>query len=250
MLGRRFITTSATLANTIYIGPDGNSLQAFPLVNGEIAGRPSSKSPNRFGDNTANASGTSPVFSAAGAANAIVWALDNFGYRNAPAVLYAYDASNLGTVLYRSNQAPAARDVPGNAVKFSTPTVADGRVFVPGANSVTVYGLLSNDIGSSAGPPAFDPAPGTIFNSPQTVTLSDSTPGAVIYYTTDGSAPSTSSALYSARIQISGPTTSMRLQLRQVTTRVKSSRRFTLCNQLQHPSVLNLATGLRYPVWP
>jgi hypothetical protein len=125
----------------------------------------------------------------------------------APAVLYAYDANNLGTVLYSSNQAPGARDVAGNAVKFTTPTVTDGRVFVPDANSVTVYGLLSNGTTSDATPPAFDPATGAIFNSPQTVTLSDSTPGAVIYYTTNGSLPNTASAIYSVPIQITGPTT-------------------------------------------
>ena len=57
-----------------------------------------------------------------------------------------------------------------------------------------------------AAPPTFSPAPGT-FNVAQTVTLSDSTPGASIYYTTNGSTPTTSSTLYSAPITVSTTTT-------------------------------------------
>src|SRR5882757_343101 len=54
--------------------------------------------------------------------------------------------------------------------------------------------------------PTFSPAPGT-YNSVQSVTLSDTTPGAVIYYTTDGTIPTTSSSLYSSAIQISATAT-------------------------------------------
>jgi hypothetical protein len=54
--------------------------------------------------------------------------------------------------------------------------------------------------GSSARP-AFSPPAGT-YTSTQSVTLSDATPGATIYYTTNGSAPSTSSTKYSGAIQV------------------------------------------------
>jgi hypothetical protein len=50
--------------------------------------------------------------------------------------------------------------------------------------------------------PEFLPAPGT-YSSVETVTLSAATPGATIYYTTDGSAPTTSSAQYSGAIPVS-----------------------------------------------
>ena len=49
--------------------------------------------------------------------------------------------------------------------------------------------------------------PGKIFNNPQPVALLDSTPGATIYYTTDGSAANTNSPVYSSPINIFGPTT-------------------------------------------
>uniref|UniRef100_E6QI25 GH29D-like beta-sandwich domain-containing protein n=1 Tax=mine drainage metagenome TaxID=410659 RepID=E6QI25_9ZZZZ len=53
----------------------------------------------------------------------------------------------------------------------------------------------------AAASPTFTPTQG-VYPSSQTVTLSDSTPGATIHYTTDGSAPTTSSTLYSAPITI------------------------------------------------
>jgi glucosylceramidase len=54
--------------------------------------------------------------------------------------------------------------------------------------------------------PTFSPAPRT-FSSTQTVSLADSTAGAAIYYTTDGTTPTTSPNLYSAPITVSSTTT-------------------------------------------
>ncbi len=58
----------------------------------------------------------------------------------------------------------------------------------------------------TAATPAFSPAPGT-FTSTQSVTITDATSGASIYYTTDGTVPTTSSSVYSAPISISSTTT-------------------------------------------
>ncbi|MGA3264045.1 MAG: chitobiase/beta-hexosaminidase C-terminal domain-containing protein [Terracidiphilus sp.] len=53
-----------------------------------------------------------------------------------------------------------------------------------------------------AATPAFSPVAGT-YSSVQTVTISDTTPGAVIYYTTNGSTPATNSTHYSTPITVS-----------------------------------------------
>lgn len=65
------------------------------------------------------------------------------------------------------------------------------------------YNSMSNQ---PAAAPMFSPAPGT-FTSVEQVTLSDSTPGAIIYYTTDGTTPTTASLRYSQAIPVLQTTT-------------------------------------------
>jgi hypothetical protein len=54
--------------------------------------------------------------------------------------------------------------------------------------------------------PVFSPKGGT-YTSAQSVTIADSTPGAVIYYSTDGSTPTTSSKQYTGPITVSSSQT-------------------------------------------
>ncbi|HYL65337.1 MAG TPA: immunoglobulin domain-containing protein [Candidatus Methylomirabilis sp.] len=116
----------------VYYGAVGDSLKAFPVVSAKLQTNPASQSANQFGY-----PGTTPSISANGTANAIVWAVENGG----TAVLHAYDATNLATEFYNSNQAANSRDqFSGN--KFITPMVANGKVFVGTSNSVAVFGLL------------------------------------------------------------------------------------------------------------
>jgi hypothetical protein len=60
--------------------------------------------------------------------------------------------------------------------------------------------------GLPAATPTFSPVAGS-YSSAQTVTISDTTPGAAIYYTTNGTAPTTSSTLYSSPITVSATET-------------------------------------------
>ena len=64
-----------------------------------------------------------------------MWAAENSN----PAVLHAYDASNLSRELYNSNQA-GSRDHFGSGNKFITPTIANGKVFVGTTTGVGVFG--------------------------------------------------------------------------------------------------------------
>src|SRR5579871_3198546 len=175
---------------------------------GLISTQPTSRSAQIFAF-----SAPTPTVSANGTTNGILWALDGSaddstcdGGGSACLGLFAYDATNLGNLLYTSSQAANNRDSPGVAVKFEKPIVANGKVYVGTQSSVTVYGLLSGL--PAVAVPTFSPAGGS-FSSAQSVSLADTTPGAVIHYTTNGTTPSASSAQYnpSSPIQVSSTTT-------------------------------------------
>jgi hypothetical protein len=91
--------------------------------------------------------GVNPAVSSNGASNGIVWAIDATAYgvpapSLGPAVLHAYNAGNLGTELWNSTQAASSRDQAGDAVKFSVPTIVNGKVYIGTRSEVDVYGLL------------------------------------------------------------------------------------------------------------
>jgi outer membrane protein assembly factor BamB len=136
MLGMTY-TPGAFFNDTFYFGPQNRPLLAFPLVKGQFNVDGEMTTGNPFGY-----PGVVPSISSNGRKNGIVWALqiDQF-LSHGPAVLYAYDAANLNE-LYDSELA-GKRDIAGPAVKFTTPMVADGRVYIGTQNSVDVYGLLA-----------------------------------------------------------------------------------------------------------
>lgn len=82
--------------------------------------------------------GATPSISANGNGGGVLWALR---HSSGPAVLYAFDASKVSTLLYSSAELPT-RDSAANSVRFAVPTVANGRVYVGGKGGLTVYGLL------------------------------------------------------------------------------------------------------------
>jgi hypothetical protein len=121
--------------NALYYGAVGDNLKMFPFVNAKLQTTgPSSKSSITY-----TYPGTVPSISASGVTNGIVWAVQN----TSPAVLHAYDAANLTTELYNSNQAANGRDQFGAGNKYITPMIANGRVYVGTPNGVAVFGVLN-----------------------------------------------------------------------------------------------------------
>ena len=121
----------------VYIIPDGQGLLAFGLENGRLSSTPIGQTSLSFGTGKA-----SPAVSANGSTKGIVWAIANSEGFGPPAVLYAFNAMNVSQELYDTTQAPNGRDTAGPAVKFTVPTVANGKVYVGTATELDVYGLL------------------------------------------------------------------------------------------------------------
>jgi hypothetical protein len=170
--------------NTLYYNGAGDVLKAFPISNAQISA-PSSTSANGIGF-----PGATPVVSSNGVTDGIVWLLQTDAYGSSgPAVLHAYDAGNVAVELYNSGQA-GSRDTLTGAVKFAVPTVANGKVYVGSQYAISVFGL-----GAFAASPLIRPNGGD-FQRSELVSISDTTPGAQIRYTLDGTDPTTSSTLY------------------------------------------------------
>lgn len=130
--------TPAWWNNNVYFGGSGDNLRqyTFDTTTGLLSNGAVFVSPTYFGF-----PGPTPSISANGTNDAIVWALQTDAYGTGSAILHAYDATNVGTEFYNSTQ-NGSRDDPGGAVKFTVPTVANGKVYVPALHRLTVYGLL------------------------------------------------------------------------------------------------------------
>ena len=176
----------------IYYGGVNDALKLFSITNGMLSGAPVSRSAHVFGYG-----GTTPSISADGTNNAIVWALDNAGFSTAaPAVLHALDGNDLSQELYTS-AAAGSRDAAGVAVRFTVPTVVNGKVYVGGKGALTVYGLTQLTT-----TPEISPTLDAVFTNSVAVTITDATAGSVIHYTLDGSSPTAASSLYSGTLKL------------------------------------------------
>jgi outer membrane protein assembly factor BamB len=144
-------STPAYYNGTVYVGMTSSTLAAYTLSGGLFNQSGGVALPSSTSVEVYQYPGPTPSISASpvGNGNGIVWVLDTSANGTAsdsaqapfgPAILRAYDAGNLQKTLYSSST--LASDAAGNAVKFTEPTIANGKVYVGGASSLTVYGLL------------------------------------------------------------------------------------------------------------
>jgi hypothetical protein len=133
VLGGGMWAMPAYFNGNVYFGPQLGSLSQFSLSDAKLSTAPTATTTTLF-----EFPGTIPSISANGTTNGIVWAVEHAS----PSVLHAYEANNVATELYNSNQAPNSRDHFGTATHFGVPTIVNGRVYVGSAGGVAVFGLL------------------------------------------------------------------------------------------------------------
>jgi hypothetical protein len=172
--------TPAFWNNTLYLGGTNDALQAFSFNannSGLLSTKPVSSSPETY-----FYPGPTPSISANGNTNGILWAI---GADSGLAVLHSYDASNLANELF--NTADNPEQTPGPAVKFTTPTVANGKVYVGTQTQLAVYGLF--------GPPPAAPELASPDNGATGISLTpalswNAASGAISYDVYFGASPS------------------------------------------------------------
>lgn len=133
VLGSGMWAMPAYFNGNVYFGPQLGSLKQFTFSQAKLSTTAASVTAISY-----EYPGTIPSVSANGTTNGIVWAIEHTNV----SILHAYDATNLATELYNSNQAASNRDHFGKASHFGVPTVSNGKVYVGTSNSVAVFGLL------------------------------------------------------------------------------------------------------------
>src|SRR5947209_1425605 len=128
--GYQIFSTAAFFNNSVYLGVTAGPVTQFNFASGKLTAVASTAAQISDGSY-----GTTPFVSANGGSDGILWMLDHAVPIQDPvsstpqsAVLRAYDASNISIKLYDSSQ--NATDVPGYGIKFTTPIVANGKVFL------------------------------------------------------------------------------------------------------------------------
>ena len=154
-------TQALTLAGGAYAAPaywnghvffaaTNDPLQDFAVVQGKLSEAPVKSGGRRFAN-----PGAGPVVSANGARGAIVWLIETKVWNDyastKPSVLRAYDAADVAREIYDSDRS-GARDRAGVTVRFTIPTVANGRVYIGARREVDAYGLLASKSRGAATP--------------------------------------------------------------------------------------------------
>ena len=131
-LGSGAWSNPAYFNGRLYFHGVGGLLKAYSVANGVVSTSAVAQGATSYGY-----PGATPSISSNGPRDGIIWDIQSGG------VLHAYNPTTLAE-LYNSNQA-GGRDQLGSYVKFTTPAIADGKVFVGTADSVSIFGLLPQD---------------------------------------------------------------------------------------------------------
>ena len=191
-------STPAYWNGHLYMWGNGDVPKMFTMNAGVLSENPTSKA-----SVTSLFPGASFTISSNGTQDGVAWAVRTDAYTtHGAAILYAWNANNLGDMLYASST-NSARDNAGGAMKFEIPVVTNGKVYLAGSHLLDVYGLLHGEPITAT--PVINPNGGT-FAVTQTVRITSATNSADIYYTLDGSTPTTASTIYTEPLSIGSDT--------------------------------------------
>ena len=215
---------SLVAGNTAYVGFGGGSGAA--LVTQDI----------RSWTYTVNSSGqtAAPTFSPAAGT-----------YTSAQSVTLS-DATSGATIYYTTNgttPTSSSTKYTGPITVSSTETLQAIAVATGGTSSTVTSAAYTMTSLSSVSTPTFSPAAGT-YTSAQSVTLSDATSGATIYYTTNGTTPTSSSTKYTGPITVSSTET---LQAIAVATDFTNSAVMSAAYTITSPTSVASQTVINYP---
>ncbi len=138
-IGGGSFDTPAYFNGSIFYVASHSPIRSYILSNGTLT----PDQPGTFGSRVFPFPGATPSISANGATNGIAWAIENTN--KGPAILIAWNATNLSTEIYTTSQS-GTRDVLTNPVKFTVPTIANGKVYVGSQFALSVYGLLAGEL--------------------------------------------------------------------------------------------------------
>ena len=129
-----------------------------------------------------------------------------FGTFTTPQTVTIADANPGATIYYTTDDSTPTTASTQYAGPLTVSTTTTIRAMAAGVG----YGasaIASGTYNITAATPTFSLAPGGTFTTPRSVALGEDSPGAMIYYTTDGSTPTTASNLYTGPFTVSTTTT-------------------------------------------
>jgi hypothetical protein len=143
LINHGIFATPAFWQNDLYVAGVSGPLEAFTLspTTSTFNSVPASQSTATFAF-----PGATPSISAFGTTNGIAWVIDSHSYGTydggsraaGPAILHAFDATNVSNELWNSTM--VSGDAAGNAVKFTVPTIANGKVYIGTRGNDTTQG--------------------------------------------------------------------------------------------------------------
>lgn len=119
----------------VYFSGANDVIRAFSLQSGMLSTTPVMQSGTKY-----SFPGSGLIVSANGTSGAILWSLE-WHVTSHQGTLHAFDPGNLSHEFWNSDQS-GTRDSLGQTTRLNVPTVINGKVYVSGISSITVFGLL------------------------------------------------------------------------------------------------------------